>query len=405
MVVAGAFQTAVVLMRNLVRRGLTACCIDWLPTQPGFRTVYGKAYLCPHPQENPAAWERFMAELAGRFPCKPVLICSSDQFVTAVSAHAERLKDLFVFCQAPATQALLATKERQYDIAGTHGLPVPLTQNVHTAEELMAFAAGIRFPCLLKPNHCTDWERVPSSHPLYGRKVVIVPSHADLAVAYRLAAEASPDVVVQEIIEGPDTAKLVYLSCYDRHSRRIGSCMLREVRTHPIHFGSASVVEPVSDPEADRLCDGFLQSIGYQGICEIELKRDTRDGCVKMIEANPRYSVTADAGPYAGVDIGWLHYLDLIGQPVAETNPSPQDFRHIVLLRDVPTIRSYRRQKLLTWRELIRSYRRPVYFFDFDWRDWRVSASTVLSLARFAVGRLLRRLHLKRESTSEVMAL
>src|ERR1035441_7515271 len=120
------------------------------------------------------------------------------------------------------------------------------------------------------------------------------------------------------------------------------------------------------DAEADQLCDGFLRSIGYIGLCEIELKRDQRDGRVKMIEANPRYSVTADAAPYAGVDLGWLHYLDLIGQPVVPVLPSTRDFRHIFLLRDFATFRDYRRAGLLTWRELIHSYRRPRAFFDFD---------------------------------------
>jgi len=118
------------------------------------------------------------------------------------------------------------------------------------------------------------------------------------------------------VIEGPDDAKLVYLSCYSQNGVRLGACLVRELRTDPIYFGSASVVEPIEDPATDALCDGFLRRIGYVGLCEIELKRDSRDQCVKLIEANPRYSVTSDAAPYAGVDLGWLHYLDLIGQPV-----------------------------------------------------------------------------------------
>ena len=172
--------------------------------------------------------------------------------------------------------------------------------------------------------------------------------------------------------------------------------MVRQLRTCPIYFGSASVVEPVTDAEADQLCDGFLRSIGYIGLCEIELKRDQRDGRVKMIEANPRYSVTADAAPYAGVDLGWLHYLDLIGQPVIPVLPSTRDFRHIFLLRDFATFRDYRRRGLLTWRELIHSYRSPRAFFDFDVRDWRVTASTVNTLARTLMAPWVRSIFPKR---------
>ena len=97
--------------------------------------------------------------------------------------------------------------------------------------------------------------------------------------------------------------------------------MFKELRCDPIGFGPASVTEPVRDEETDGVCDRFLRSIGYAGICEIEMKRDTRDGQVKLIEANPRLSGGGDAAPYAGVDTCWLHYLDLIGVPVTPVVP------------------------------------------------------------------------------------
>ncbi len=370
-------------MRNLARRGVPAFCVDFIPSQPAFRTIYGKAHLCPNPDTHGAEWVKFMIALADSMKGKPVLISSSDQFVTAIHDHASELAQHFIFCRSSAeTQALLATKQKQYDIAGRHGLPVPRTAFVKSLEDLQRFSAEAQFPCLLKPTHFREWERVPKEHPLYGQKVAIAGSPQELDAMYKLASEASPQLVVQEIIEGPDTAKLVYLSCYASSGERIGSCIVRQLRTMPIYFGSASVVEPVTDPEADTLCDEFLRSIGYIGLCEIELKRDQRDGRVKMIEANPRYSVTADAAPYAGVDLGWLHYLDLIGQPVVPVLPSDRDFRHIFLLRDFSTFRDYQRAGLLTWRQLAHSYRRPRVFFDFDLRDWRVTAATVDRLAR-----------------------
>jgi len=208
---------------------------------------------------------------------------------------------------------------------------------------------------------------------------------------YRKVAEVSPEVVVQESIEGPDSDKFVYLSCYGADRRRLGRCIVRELRTAPIYNGNASVVEPVVDEEVDALCDKFLMSIGYRGLCEIELKRDSRDGRAKMIEANPRYTGTSDAAPHAGVDLGWLHYLDLIGHRVEPVPQSNRNFRHIALTWDFSTIGDYRRAGLLTWRELVRSYRPPVAFFDFDLRDWRVTAGTLVKLAYLIVGRPLRR--------------
>jgi D-aspartate ligase len=396
-VVAGGYQTGVVLMRNLERRGLSVSCVECSPRFPCFKTIYGKAFHCPNPDDQPDQWLQFMVALSKKLGGRPVLIASSDRFVTYIAQYADELDPHFRFARTSVSvQDLLATKRRQYDIAANHGFPVPRTACIQSADELMAFGSSARFPCLLKPIHFREWQRFPAGHLLSYQKVTTASSLEELLARYRMAAGITPEVVVQEIIEGPDTAKLVYLSCYGRNGDRLGACILQELRTYPIYFGSASVVTPIADPETDAMCDRFLRAVGYVGLCEFELKRDSRDGCVKMIEANPRFSMTADAAPYIGVDLGWLHYLDLIGETVHPVQPAPPaDFRHIVLQRDFATFRSYVREGLLTWGDILRCYRPPVAFFDFDLRDWRVTAGTVVALAKSLAGSSLRRLFRK----------
>ncbi len=278
-VVASGAQTGIVLARNLVRRGLRVSIVDFDPTRPAFKTVYAKAYLCPNPDHHPAEWARYMVELSKELGGRPVIIPSSDQFVTAIAQHSEELSPFFIFLEtSAATQDLLATKKRQYEVAAAHGLPVPKTRFVRSLEEVRNFAAEARFPCLFKPVHFREWERFPAGHPLLNQKVAVADSKEELETKYRLVESVTSELVIQEVIEGPDTAKLVYLSCYGRSGERLASCMVRELRTDPIGFGSASVVEPIDDPETDALCDRFLRGIGYCGLCEIELKRDTRDG-------------------------------------------------------------------------------------------------------------------------------
>jgi hypothetical protein len=51
----------------------------------------------------------------------------------------------------------------------------------------------------------------------------------------------------------------------------------------------------------------------------------------------------------------------------------------------------------LSWRELIRSYRPPVAFFDFDVRDWRVTADTVVALFKTLAFPLYRRVFPRRK--------
>jgi predicted ATP-grasp superfamily ATP-dependent carboligase len=358
--------------------------------------VYGRAHACPDPDIDPAGWVDFMIGLAGKMGGKPVLIPSADQFVSAIAAHADILSQHFILSPGIRLQSLLATKQTQYALAAEHGMPLPKTRLVHVEDDVRSFARDARFPCLLKPLHFREWHVFPDGHPLSHEKVAIADTPEALLHAWTLAATVNPHTIAQEIIQGPDTAKRVYVSCYDRDGRRIASAMFRELRCSPVGFGTATVSEPILDPVTDEVCDRWLRSLGYSGVCEIEMKIDTRDGDVKLIEANPRLTGGGDAAPYAGVDVCWLHYLDLIGKTVAPVGATGRDFRHIVLRPDLSTIIAYRRAGLLSWGDVIRSYRPPLAFYDFDRHDWRYSAETVYLMMRSAVGALVRSIRPRR---------
>jgi D-aspartate ligase len=319
-----------------------------------------------------------------------VLIPSADVFVSAIAEHSATLGRHYIMSPGVPVQGLLATKQTQYELAAKHGMPLPHTQFVTTAEEVASFAKNAQFPCLLKPIHFREWRNFPSGHPLSYTKVAIAETPAQLVESWRLASVINPHSIAQEIIQGPDTEKRVYLACYDSGSRRIANAMFRELRCNPLGFGPASVTEPVIDPETDEVCNRFLRTVGYSGVCEIEMKRDTRDGRVKLIEVNPRLTGGGDAAPYAGVDLCWLHYLDLIGRTPTPVAPDGKDFRHIDLRNDVGAIFAYRRAGLISWGDVIRSYRSPRRFFDFDTRDWRYSAETIYRMARSAIREVVR---------------
>lgn len=381
-VIAGAFQTGVLAVRTLTRRGVEAHSFDCRPNHPGFRSVYGRSHLCPNPDTDSEAWLEFMIELARSIGRKPVLIPSSDQFVSAMARHATALEEHYTLSPGLRLQGELADKQTQYDLASRFGMPMPRTRFATSVDEVAAFAREASFPCLMKPTHFREWRRFRAGHPLLDTKVAIADSASALIANYRLACEVNSNVILQEIIQGPDTAKRVYLSCYDAHGERIGRAMFRELRCDPVGFGPASVSEPVVDDEADEICDRFLRAIGYVGICEVEVKRDTRDGRVKLIEANPRLSGGGDAAPYAGVDLCWLHYLDLVGTPVIPVGPRDRDFRHIVLRADARAALAYWHAGLISMGDILRSYRPPLAFFDLDVRDWRYSAETLYVCGR-----------------------
>jgi predicted ATP-grasp superfamily ATP-dependent carboligase len=159
--------------------------IDSSPKQPIFQTVYGKAHLCPDSDGHPFEWLEFMIGLSAEIGGKPVLISSSDKYVTAMADHAGALDPHFTFCQSSiAAQALLATKKRQYAIADDLGLPVPATRFVESQEDVRAFARTASFPAILKPLHFREWKEIAPDHPLFEKKLIVAANAEELERQY-----------------------------------------------------------------------------------------------------------------------------------------------------------------------------------------------------------------------------
>src|SRR3954463_606696 len=141
-VVASVFQTGLNLMRDLLRRGVRVVGIDCDSSHEGFRSSYGKSYLCPNPDTYPEEWVKYMIELSRKLGGKPVLVAAADIFVSAMGKHVEVLKEHYIFSlDSIAVQAALATKEQQYALAAEHGLPIPRTAYIQSRADLERFAA------------------------------------------------------------------------------------------------------------------------------------------------------------------------------------------------------------------------------------------------------------------------
>lgn len=95
-VIGGAFQTGVLAVRGLKRRGVQAFCFDSNNKNLGFYSTYGPARLCPDSDTHPDSRLSFMQELAQEFDQRPVLIPSSEQYVFATAKHEEALREHYV---------------------------------------------------------------------------------------------------------------------------------------------------------------------------------------------------------------------------------------------------------------------------------------------------------------------
>jgi predicted ATP-grasp superfamily ATP-dependent carboligase len=390
-VVGGVFQTGLNLMRDLIRKGVRAEGVDYDLTHEGFRSGLGKSHQCPHPDRQPEEWVEFMKNLAKQLGTKPVFIPAADAFVTALGRHADALADHYLISPLAARlQASLSTKETQYSLASEHNFPCPRLAYIQSRADLERFVEAAQFPCLIKPRSQREWDALPEGNPLRGQKIKVAETAGELIRYYELAEPHRPEAIAQEVIQGPGSQKFVYFSVWAEGGVLLSDGVVRAVRNYAPFTGMPSIFRPVQDEEISSLCNGFLRTVGYRGICEFELKRDIRDGKVRLIEINPRFSGTGDAASYMGVETGWLTYLDLIGTPLEPVRASRFDFHHIVLKLEAIEAPGYLLSGELTWNDFLAPYRGRKAYFDFNPGDWRLASRTVFLCARYVLGNVLR---------------
>jgi predicted ATP-grasp superfamily ATP-dependent carboligase len=125
-------------------------------------------------------------------------------------------------------------------------------------------------------------------------------------------------------------------------------------------FGRASTfVETVEAPQVEELAARVLRTLGFDGIVELEFKRDPRDGRLKLLDINPRVWGWHTLGRAAGVDFPYLLWRMVHGEPVARVR-GRAGVRWVRALTDVPTALRAVRAGQLSLIDYLWSIRPPI---------------------------------------------
>jgi len=344
-VVLSLYYSGLALVRSLGRRGIPVYAMDHAVTNVGLYSKYAQMYVCPDPKIKSDRLLKYLQALRRRILCRPVLFPTGDEYVLFVSRNRKELdKDFEIVMSDRKVQENLVSKSGLHKIAISAGVPEPQTYTIKTPNELSRISEEIPYPCILKPVHSKSWHK-PEIRALIGHKKVIkVDTPERLAYWYKKIALIDARMIIQEVIPGGDD-HLYYVPSYvDRNSRILGAFIGRKVRVTPIHFGSASFVETIYDPKLLELNRKLLHSVKYRGLVGVEYKLDPRDDKYKLIEVNARWGLWDGLGDRCGIDLGYIAYLDAIGQKVEPVSTYYAGKKWFSLDRDVSAFLQYRKE-------------------------------------------------------------
>jgi predicted ATP-grasp superfamily ATP-dependent carboligase len=129
-----------------------------------------------------------------------------------------------------------------------------------------------------------------------------------------------------------------------------------------VDFGrSSSYVETIELPELEEVARRLLADIRFEGLVEVEFKRDPRDGRFKLLDINPRVWGWHTLGFRAGADLSFLQWQLVHGEPVAEVRARP-GVRWVRALTDVPAVLEEIRRRRLSLGGYLRSLSGPMEY-------------------------------------------
>jgi D-aspartate ligase len=308
-VVEVAWVNGLAAIRSLGRQGLRVLALDHRPYALGFRSRYAEPRLAPDPLDDEDGFISALRSIAEETDDVLPVFPTHDEHVNAIARHADVLAERYRF-PFPSWEVLerIQSKRHQLETAESVGVPVPRTFYPQSAEEALAAGQELGFPLIVKPSANVGFRR---SH---GRQLFRCENEAELERAYGDAAPYEP--MVQELV--PGTAEEMYTlgSYLDRNGQALGLFSGRKLSQTRGYMGSARVGEAVWVEEVVEQGLALLRALGFHGISQVEVMRDPRDGRYKLLEVNPRLWQWHSLAAACGVDLPYVAYRDLVGDPL-----------------------------------------------------------------------------------------
>jgi predicted ATP-grasp superfamily ATP-dependent carboligase len=304
-----AWVNGLAAIRSLGRHGLRVLAVDHRPYALGFRSRYAEPRLAPDPIDDEDGFVAALRSIAEETDAVLPVFPTHDEHVNAIARHADVLAERYRF-PFPSWEVLerIQSKRHQLETAEAAGLPVPRTFHPTSRDEALAAGKELGFPLVVKPSANVGFRR---SHR---RQLFRCETAAELERAYEAAAPYEP--MVQELIPGGDEELYTLGSYVSPDGEALGLFSGHKLRQTRGFMGSARIGEAVWVEEVVEEGLAFLRALGYHGISQVETKRDPRDGRYKLMEINPRLWQWHSLAAACGVDLPYIAYRDLVGDPL-----------------------------------------------------------------------------------------
>lgn len=303
-IVVGGGSNALSIARSLGRSGVTVYAINE-PAAHVRYSRYARWIDLPVDAESQARW--LLGPESDRLRGS-VLLAAGDAAIELIAEHRDELAEKYLLdLSNTAAQRTMLNKLDTYRAAVAAGVPTPRFWLATTLDELDALRGSLVFPLIVKPRLSHVFEE------RFGRKFLVAESHDQLADAFRTVQDARIETMLVERIPGGDDRLCSYYTYLDEDGRPLFDFTKRIIRRWPVGMGAACYHITDHVPGVRELGLKLFHQVGLRGLANVEFKLDPRDGQLKLIECNARFTAANGLLADCGFDLARFVYNRLSG--------------------------------------------------------------------------------------------
>jgi predicted ATP-grasp superfamily ATP-dependent carboligase len=363
-VILGGDPNALSIARNLGRRGIRVYAVNE-PDAPLRYSRYCRLLLVPWLGSNVASWTAYLLGPQAQALRGAVLLAASDEALEIITDNRAHLAERFLLDDSnPDAQRSMLDKLSTYQAARTAGVPLPRFWVTGGERTLEQFSPELVYPLLVKP---LSSYRFGSK---FGGKKFFVANHfEELRHAFEMAQTAGVEVMLVELIPGPDDRLCSYYTYLDHSGAPLFDFTKRIIRRFPVGMGNGCYHITDWNPEVREVALKLFRQVGLRGLANAEFKRDERDGQLKLIECNARFTAADCLLTKSGFDLPSFVYNRLAGLPQVPLTKYKTSLRLWYPTQDFKAFLELRRQKHLSLWGWLRSIAHRQTLPYFRWSD------------------------------------
>lgn len=293
-----------------------------------------------------------------------VLLAAGDQELEIINTYRDVLAKKFrLDLSNPVAQRMMLDKLATYKAAKEAGVPAPRFWEVGSEEDIHRLSSEFVYPLIVKPTLSHVFREK------FHRKFFVAENLQQLLASYRLADDAGMEVVLMENIPGPDSKLCSYYTYLDEEGNALFDFTKRVIRRYPVNMGIGAYHITDHVEGVRELALKLFRHVGLQGLANAEFKYDDRDGRLKLIECNARFTATTGLIARAGFDLGNFVYNRIVGIPQPPLTRFKTGLRTWDPLRDFRAFLQLRERGEMTLIEWLASVMHRTSISYFCWRD------------------------------------